>query len=58
MNTSLFSNSIFLFNAEKKGYEIINGRDMFLYQAQKAFNLWHNITPKIDQKLIRYLYND
>ena len=48
----------FLLNAEKKGHEIINGRDMFLYQAQKAFNLWHNITPKIDEKLIRYLYND
>ena len=48
----------FLLNAEKKGHEIINGRDMFLYQAQKAFNLWHNMTPKIDKKLIRYLYND
>jgi len=48
----------FLLNAEKKGHEIINGRDMFLYQAQKAFNLWHNITPKIDEELIRYLYND
>lgn len=48
----------FLLNAETKDHEIINGRDMFLYQAQKAFNLWHNITPKIDEKLIRYLYND
>jgi shikimate dehydrogenase len=52
------SKTSFLLNAEKKGHEIINGRDMFLYQAQKAFNLWHNITPKIDEKLIRYLYND
>ena len=52
------SKTSFLLNAEKKGHEIINGRDMFLYQAQKAFNLWHNVTPKIDEKLIRYLYND
>ena len=48
----------FLFNAEKKGHKIINGRDVFLYQAQKAFNLWHNITPEINEKLIRFLYND
>jgi shikimate dehydrogenase len=31
---------------------------MFLYQAQKAFNLWHNLTPSIDDQLINYLYND
>ena len=31
---------------------------MFLYQAQKAFNLWHNLLPDVDQKLINYLYND
>ncbi len=52
------SKTNFLLEAEKKGHKIINGRDMFLYQAQKAFNLWNNITPKIDEKLIRYLYND
>tara|TARA_B100001057_G_scaffold489502_1_gene575905 strand:- start:1251 stop:2048 length:798 start_codon:yes stop_codon:yes gene_type:complete len=48
----------FLLDAEKKGHTVINGRDMFLYQAQKAFNLWHNLTPKVDKKLIKYLYND
>ncbi len=48
----------FLQNAEKRGHEIINGRDMFLFQAQKAFYLWHNLTPKIDEKLINYLYDD
>ena len=52
------SKTSFLLNAEKKGHEIINGRDMFLYQAQKAFNLWHNLTPNIDDQLINYLYND
>ena len=48
----------FLLEAEKNGHRIINGRDMFLYQAQQAFSLWHNLKPKIDQKLIKYLYND
>jgi len=48
----------FLLDAEKNGHMIINGRDMFLYQAQKAFNLWQNFTPKVDKKLINYLYND
>jgi len=48
----------FLLEAEKNGHKIINGRDMFLYQAQKAFNLWHNFTPAIDEKLIKFLYND
>ena len=48
----------FLIEAEKNGHKIFNGRDMFLYQAQKAFNLWHNLTPKIDKKLINYLYDD
>ena len=48
----------FLLEAEKNGHLIINGMDMFLYQAQKAFNLWHNLTPKVDEKLIKYLYND
>ena len=48
----------FLLEAEKNGHKIINGRDMFLYQAQKAFNLWQNFTPKIDKKLINYLFND
>ena len=48
----------FLLEAEKNGHKIINGRDMFLYQAQKSFNLWHNLTPRVDEKLIKYLYND
>ena len=42
----------------KLGHKVINGRDMFLFQAQKAFNLWHNLSPEIDRKLIGYLYND
>jgi len=52
------SKTSFLQQAEKLNYKIINGRDMFIFQAQEAFKLWHNIQPKIDQKLIEYLYND
>ena len=48
----------FLKEAEKLNHLILNGRDMFLYQGQKAFNLWHNIMPKVDDELLRYLYND
>lgn len=52
------SKTRFLLEAEKSGHKIFNGRDMFLFQAQKAFHLWHNIMPEIDQKLINYLYHD
>ena len=31
---------------------------MFLYQAQKAFSLWHNVNPKLVEKLTEFLYND
>ena len=50
--------TLFLLEAEKLNHKIINGRDMFLYQAQEAFNLWHNFKPLVDKKLIKYLYND
>ena len=52
------SNKFFIRGRKENGHKIINGRDMFLYQAQKAFNLWHNLLSKINQKLIEYLYND
>ena len=39
----------------KPGNMIENGLNMFLFQAQKAFNIWHNIEPKIDQKVIEFL---
>ena len=37
----------FLINAEKYGNQIIDGKMMFLYQAQKSFEIWHGIKPKI-----------
>ncbi len=48
----------FLQEAEKLGHKIINGRDMFVYQAQKAFSLWHDKTPIVDEKLTKHLFND
>ena len=39
----------------KQGNIIENGLNMFLFQAQKAFSIWHNVEPKIDQKVINFL---
>ena len=48
----------FLKKAKSFGHNILNGETMFIYQAQKAFEIWHNLTPKIDIKLIEILKND
>jgi len=34
-----------------------NGFNMFLFQAQKAFNIWHNVEPEINQELVGFLKN-
>ena len=34
-----------------------NGFNMFLFQAQKAFNIWHHVEPEINQELITFLKN-
>jgi len=31
---------------------------MFVYQAQKSFEIWHNILPTIDEELVNFLKND
>ena len=28
---------------------------MFLFQAQKAFSIWHNVEPEINQEVIKFL---
>ena len=48
----------FLLNAEQLNNSIENGKMMFIYQAQLAFKIWHNITPKIDNTVIKLLDND
>ena len=42
----------FLLEGEKLGNKIENGKMMFIYQAQLAFKIWHNILPKINNKLL------
>ena len=42
----------FLLKAEQLGNQIENGKMMFLYQAQLAFKIWHNVLPKINDKLL------
>ena len=48
----------FLYKAKKFGHKIINGKMMLLFQAQKAFEIWHGFLPKIDDNLIKFLDND
>ena len=28
---------------------------MFFYQAQKAFKIWHNIEPEINDEVIKFI---
>ena len=48
----------FLKEADKRGFRTQNGFLMFIYQAAEAFKKWHNIVPKIDEKLFDILEND
>ena len=45
----------FLKNAKKYGGITINGKMMFIYQAQKAFFIWHKVNPEIDNETINLL---
>ena len=39
------------------GNLIENGLNMFLFQGQQAFNIWHNVEPQINKELIEFLKN-
>jgi shikimate dehydrogenase len=45
----------FLKEARLRGNSTMNGQRMFLHQAIYAFNLWTNITPEIDDEVIKLL---
>ncbi len=47
----------FFHAGNEKGNVYENGLNMFLYQAQKAFNIWHNIEPDINEEVINFLKN-
>ena len=42
----------FLLKGEELGNKIENGKMMFIYQAQLAFKIWHDILPKVHEKLL------
>jgi shikimate dehydrogenase len=45
----------FLKSAKKYGGITRNGKMMFVYQAQKAFFIWHKVMPEIDSETINLL---
>ena len=45
----------FLKKAKEFGAHTENGKMMFIYQAQKAFFMWHNILPAVDNETINQL---
>jgi len=45
----------FLLKGKELGNKVENGKMMFIYQAQLAFNIWHNILPKVDDETIKLL---
>jgi len=49
------SETNFLKNAKKYGGITKNGKMMFIYQAQKAFFIWHNVAPEVDNETINLL---
>jgi shikimate dehydrogenase len=49
------SETNFLKRGKKLGNQIENGKLMFIYQAFLAFNLWHGVSPKINDDVIKLL---
>ena len=49
------SRTDFLSQAKRFGNKAENGKIMFIYQAIKAFEIWHKIKPKIDKETIKLL---
>ena len=45
----------FLKVAKSDGNIILNGKLMFIYQAQSAFKIWHGLEPDIDENVIKLL---
>jgi len=45
----------FLLKAKKLGNQVENGKMMFIYQAQLAFAIWHDIDADIDDETTKLL---
>jgi len=48
----------FLLKAKQFFNQTENGKNMFAYQAQLSFEIWHGIKPKIDKTVLELLDND
>ncbi len=42
----------FLLKGKELGNKVQNGKMMFIFQAQLAFNIWHNILPEIEKNIL------
>jgi shikimate dehydrogenase len=38
-------------NAKNRGHRVVDGLGMLLYQAQKAFEVWHGVLPAVNTEL-------
>ena len=45
----------FLKTGKNLGCQVSNGKMMFIYQAFEAFKLWHEVEPKINDELNKFL---
>ena len=45
----------FLKKGKELGQDFMNGKMMFIYQAQLSFKIWHDILPKVDNETINLL---
>ncbi len=45
------SQTNFLKKAKKLGKKTENGKNMFIYQAARAFKIWHNIDPEVNSEV-------
>ena len=48
----------FLSEAERRGNQTENGKMMFVYQAQQAFEMWTGLLPPVNKKVLQLLKND
>ena len=44
-------------NFKSQKIKTFNGLNMFIYQGQKSFYIWHKINPEVDEELINLLEN-
>ena len=52
------SETNFLKDGKRLRNQTENGKLMFVYQASEAFKLWHDLEPRVDNKILNLLNND